>query len=97
MTLFRSSGFSRAKPLSAKKTHIVSVLDIGSSMIVCMIARLTPRAESQTLPGRTARPAKASSGLARGTGGVGGAAVQGGVTAGPRVSGDTAPSSSCRR
>ncbi|MGV0820141.1 cell division protein FtsA [Martelella sp. FLE1502] len=53
MTLFRSSGFSRAKPLSAKKTHIVSVLDVGSSKVVCMIARLTPREESQILPGRT--------------------------------------------
>ncbi|TNB47993.1 cell division protein FtsA [Martelella lutilitoris] len=53
MSLFGNAGFGRAKPLSAKKTHIVSVLDIGSSKIVCMIARLTPRAESQILPGRT--------------------------------------------
>ncbi|MET3601591.1 cell division protein FtsA [Martelella mangrovi] len=53
MSLFGSAGFGRAKPLSAKKTHIVSVLDIGSSKIVCMIARLTPRGESQILPGRT--------------------------------------------
>ncbi|WP_180901357.1 cell division protein FtsA [Martelella soudanensis] len=53
MTLFRSSGFNRSKPLSVKKTHIVSVLDVGSSKVVCMIARLTPREESLILPGRT--------------------------------------------
>jgi cell division protein FtsA len=41
------------KPLSAKRSHVVSVLDIGSTKVVCMIARLTPRAESQVLPGRT--------------------------------------------
>ena len=51
MSLFGTSGRGRA--LSARKTHVVSVLDIGSSKIVCMIARLTPRAESQILPGRT--------------------------------------------
>lgn len=55
MNLFGSSsfGFSRSKQLSARKTHIVSVLDIGSSKVVCMIARLTPRDASQILPGRT--------------------------------------------
>jgi len=55
MSIFGSShlGLPRLKPLSSKRVHIVSVLDIGSSKIVCMIGRLTPRKESQVLPGRT--------------------------------------------
>ncbi|MCO5730292.1 cell division protein FtsA [Rhizobium sp. SSA_523] len=55
MTLFGSSGFGlpRLKPLPSKRAHVVSVLDIGSSKIVCMIGRLTPRKESQILPNRT--------------------------------------------
>ena len=55
MSLFGSShfGLPRLKPLSSKRSHIVSVLDIGSTKIVCMIGRLTPREESQVLPGRT--------------------------------------------
>nr|WP_245365714.1 cell division protein FtsA [Neorhizobium galegae] len=53
--MFGSSNFGlpRLKPLSSKRSHVVSVLDIGSSKVVCMIARLTPRAESQILPNRT--------------------------------------------
>ncbi|MCK8778617.1 cell division protein FtsA [Rhizobium sp. NTR19] len=55
MSVFGSShfGLPRMKPLSSKRSHVVSVLDIGSTKVVCMIARLTPRAESQVLPGRT--------------------------------------------
>jgi cell division protein FtsA len=55
VSLFGSSNFGlpRLKPLSSKRSHVVSVLDIGSSKVVCMIARLTPRAESQILPNRT--------------------------------------------
>ncbi len=55
MSLFGSSNFGlpRLKPLSSKRQHVVSVLDIGSSKIVCMIGRLTPRKESQILPNRT--------------------------------------------
>ncbi|MGO4564125.1 cell division protein FtsA [Rhizobium sp. 2YAF20] len=55
MSLFGSShfGLPRLKPLSSKRSHIVSVLDIGSTKVVCMIGRLTPREESQVLPGRT--------------------------------------------
>jgi cell division protein FtsA len=45
----------RMRPLSLKKPSIVSVLDIGSSKTCCLIARLTPRAASQVLPGRTHR------------------------------------------
>ncbi len=55
MSLFSSHGnaIARLKPLSTKRAQIVSVLDIGSTKIVCMIGRLTPRAQSQILPGRT--------------------------------------------
>ena len=55
MSLFGSShfGLPRLKPLSSKRSHIVSVLDIGSTKVVCMIGRLTPREESQILPNRT--------------------------------------------
>lgn len=55
MSLFGSShfGLPRLKPLSSKRTQIVSVLDIGSTKVVCMIGKLTPRPESEILPGRT--------------------------------------------
>ncbi len=57
MSLFGSSSFGvpRMRPLSSKRASTVSVLDIGSSKVVCMIGRLTPREESQLLPGRTHR------------------------------------------
>lgn len=55
MSLFGSNhfGLPRMKPLSAKRSHIVSVLDIGSTKVVAMIGKLTPCKESQILPGRT--------------------------------------------
>jgi cell division protein FtsA len=55
MSIFGSShfGLPRLKPLSSKRTHVVSVLDIGSTKVVCMIGRLTPRPETEILPGRT--------------------------------------------
>ncbi len=55
MSIFGSShfGLPRLKPLSSRRAHIVSVLDIGSTKTVCMIGRLTPREESEILPGRT--------------------------------------------
>lgn len=54
MSLFGSSHFlPRLKPLSSKRSHVVSVLDVGSTKVVCMIGRLTPRQESLVLPGRT--------------------------------------------
>lgn len=54
MSLFNSSHFlPRLKPLSSKRSHVVSVLDVGSTKVVCMIGRLTPRQESLVLPGRT--------------------------------------------
>ena len=43
----------RLKPLSSKRVSIVTVLDIGSSKVVCMIGRLTPVEASEVLSGRT--------------------------------------------
>ncbi|MDP3898493.1 MAG: cell division protein FtsA, partial [Mesorhizobium sp.] len=37
----------------AKKSGIITVLDVGSSKVCCIIARLKPRGESHLLPGRT--------------------------------------------
>ena len=55
MSIFGSSEGSapRLKPLPSKRSHVVSVLDIGSTKVVCMIARLTPRESTEILPGRT--------------------------------------------
>jgi cell division protein FtsA len=39
----RPTGVSRVKPLSSRRAAIVSVLDVGSSKICCMIARVKPR------------------------------------------------------
>lgn len=40
-------------PLPPKRPVIVSVLDVGTSKICCVIARLTPRPLGDILPGRT--------------------------------------------
>ncbi|MEL6947030.1 MAG: cell division protein FtsA [Pseudomonadota bacterium] len=47
------SGGFRPGRLSTNRSSILSVLDVGSSKICCMIARLTPRNESEVLPGRS--------------------------------------------
>ncbi len=44
------------KTAAAQRSGIVTVLDVGSSKICCVIARLQPRAESERLPGRTHQP-----------------------------------------
>jgi cell division protein FtsA len=43
----------RLKPLSARKSAILSVLDIGTSKIVCLVAKLLPVDAQDALPGRT--------------------------------------------
>jgi cell division protein FtsA len=43
------------RPISARKSAILCVLDIGTSKIVCLIARLAPAEPSDTLRGRTHR------------------------------------------
>src|SRR5690554_3792032 len=44
---------SRLRPVQPGKTTLVAVLDIGSTKVCCVIARLTPRPEGKTLKGRT--------------------------------------------
>ncbi len=47
-------GFSpKMKPVSPRRTAIVAVLDIGTSKIVCLIARLKPQSPQETLRRRT--------------------------------------------
>ncbi len=43
----------RMRPLSNRRATVVSVLDVGSTKVTCLIARLTPRASDKVLPGRT--------------------------------------------
>ena len=43
----------RMRALSLKRPTVVSVLDIGTSKMCCMVARLTPRGAPSLLPGRT--------------------------------------------
>ena len=45
----------RMRQIPARKSAILSVLDIGASKIVCLIARLTPMEPSDSLRGRTHR------------------------------------------
>jgi cell division protein FtsA len=44
---------ARLKPLQPGRASLVSVLDIGSTKISCVIARLVPRPEGKALKGRT--------------------------------------------
>ncbi|WP_075996839.1 cell division protein FtsA [Salaquimonas pukyongi] len=54
MSLLRNDGFIHGiKPLSCKKPSVISILDVGTSKICCIIATLHPRDQSQVLPGRT--------------------------------------------
>jgi cell division protein FtsA len=45
----------RLRQIPPRKSAVLSVLDIGASKIVCLIARLTPMAASDSLRGRTHR------------------------------------------
>jgi len=47
---------ARLKPVQPGRTTLVTVLDIGSTKICCVIARLTPRPEGKALKGRTHFP-----------------------------------------
>ncbi len=44
---------ARLKPAQPGRSSLLSVLDIGSTKMCCMIARLTPRAEGKALKGRS--------------------------------------------
>jgi cell division protein FtsA len=43
----------RLKPLSSRKSATLSVLDIGTSKVVCVVAELQPADEQESLRGRT--------------------------------------------
>ena len=45
----------RMRQLSSRKSVVVSVLDVGFSKVVCLIARLTPLEAHETIGGRTHR------------------------------------------
>ncbi|MTI45423.1 cell division protein FtsA [Roseibium hamelinense] len=43
----------RMRPLPGRRAVVMSVLDIGSTKICCLIAKLTPREDGAVLPGRS--------------------------------------------
>ncbi len=54
MSIFRpSADIPRVERLSTGRSTIVSVLDVGSSKVCCMIAQLRPKEGSAILPGRS--------------------------------------------
>jgi cell division protein FtsA len=53
MSLFSQGLTPRLRPLSTRKSAIMSVLDVGTSKIVCLIAELQPTEASDQLRGRT--------------------------------------------
>ncbi|MHB2167558.1 cell division protein FtsA [Alsobacter sp. R-9] len=63
------------KPLSPRKSTVLSVLDIGTSKVVCLVARLDPIVESDLLRGRTHRARIVGIGHQRSRGLKGGAIV----------------------
>lgn len=65
----------RMKPLSARKTTILSVLDVGTSKVACLIARLMPAEPSEMLRGRTHRCRILGIGHQRSAGLKGGAVI----------------------
>ncbi len=65
----------RMRQIPARKSAILSVLDVGASKIVCLIARLTPMEPSEALRGRTHRCKVLGIGHQRSSGVKGGAVV----------------------
>jgi cell division protein FtsA len=47
------TGSNKSRGLSSQKSIVVSVLDVGSSKICCIVARLTPAERSEILSGRS--------------------------------------------
>lgn len=43
----------RIKALPKRRARIITVLDVGSDKLTCLIARLTPKPDSDVVPGRT--------------------------------------------
>ncbi len=65
----------RLRPLSARKSALLCVLDVGTSKIACLIAKLAPAEVSESLPGRTHRCRILGIGHQRSRGIKGGAVV----------------------
>jgi len=65
----------RMRQIPARKSALLSVLDVGASKIVCLIARLTPMEPSEALRGRTHRCKVLGIGHQRSNGVKGGAVV----------------------
>ena len=65
----------RMRQIPARKSAILSVLDVGASKIVCLIAKLTPMEPSDALRGRTHRCKVLGIGHQRSNGVKGGAVV----------------------
>jgi len=65
----------RLKPLSPKRGAVISVLDIGTSKIVCLVAELIPVSGSEALKGRTHKARVIGIGHQRARGLKGGAVV----------------------
>ena len=65
----------RMRQIPPRKSAILSVLDVGASKIVCLIARLTPMEPSEALRGRTHRCKVLGIGHQRSRGVKGGAIV----------------------
>ena len=53
MSLLREGMTPKMKPLSPKRAVTVSAIDIGTSKVACLIARLRPSAGNDVLPRRT--------------------------------------------
>src|SRR5579871_2071759 len=53
MTVLDRTLTPKTRPVSGKRTALVASLDIGTSKIACMIARLKPCPQSEALRGRT--------------------------------------------
>ena len=46
----------KLKPLAPKRSAVLSVLDVGTNKVVCLIAKLRPLEGADLLPGRAIRP-----------------------------------------
>jgi cell division protein FtsA len=53
VSLSRQGLTPRLKPLSSRKSATLSVLDIGTSKVVCVVAELRPADQTESLRGRT--------------------------------------------
>jgi cell division protein FtsA len=53
MSGFDAIQIPKTRPLAPGRTTLVASLDIGTSKIACMIARLKPAAQGEALPGRS--------------------------------------------